>query len=108
LIPAAIKDWYVRKDNLRQAKLAQEAATKTEIEAEEKKNTSDDEYNNEKLPLNKDKNVEQLEMILPDNKKVNPSLPNNKKDSGKKKPTNTANAFLITDDKKWLAKKTKA
>ncbi|MCX6204689.1 MAG: penicillin-binding protein 2 [Bacteroidetes bacterium] len=109
LIPGAIKDWYVKKDNQRQIKLAQEAAAaKTELEAEEKRNSTEEEDNNDKTPINKDKNIEQLEMILPENKKVKPSLPLNKKDSGKKKPTNTSNALLMTDDKKWLIKKTKA
>jgi penicillin-binding protein 2 len=108
LIPGAIKDWYVRKDNQRQAKLAQEAAAaKAELNAEEKKNSTEEEDNNDKLPFNKDKNIEQLEMILPENKKVSPTLPTNKKDSGKKKPINTINALLLTDDKQWSVKKTK-
>jgi penicillin-binding protein 2 len=70
LIPSAIKDWYVKKDNQRQAKLALEAAAaKAEQDAEEKKNNTEEE-NNDKTPINNENNKEQFVMLLPDNKKL--------------------------------------
>jgi hypothetical protein len=58
--------------------------------------------------LGTEKNKEQLEMILPDNKNIKPSMPANKKDSSKKKNTNTTAIFMIEDYKKWMVKKSKA
>ena len=109
LIPVAIKDWYVKKENQRQAKLILEAeAAKAEMNAESKQSNSEEEENSEKIPLGTEKDKEQLELILPDNKNIKPLLPQNKKDSSKKKNTNTTSALLIDDHKKWLAKKSKA
>ncbi len=109
LIPVAIKDWYVKKENQRQAKLILEAeAAKAEMNAESKQSSSEEEENSEKIPLGTEKDKEQLELILPDNKNIKPLLPQNKKDSSKKKNTNTTSALLIDDHKKWLAKKSKA
>ena len=109
LIPSAIKDWYVKKENQRQAKLIIEAeAAKAEINSESKQNNIDEEDNSEKIPIGTEKNKEQLEMILPDNKNIKPVLPQNKKDSSKKKNTNTTTALLIDETKKWFVKKTKA
>jgi len=109
LIPSAIKDWYVKKENQRQAKLIIEAeAAKAEMNSESKQNNIDEEDNSEKIPIGTEKNKEQLEMILPDNKNIKPVLPQNKKDSSKKKNTNTTTALLIDETKKWFVKKTKA
>lgn len=108
LIPGAIKDWYVRKDNQRAIKLAQEAAAaKAEMNAEEKKNNIEEEESQDKTPNNPEKNLEQLEMILPDNRKVSPSIQTPKKSSEKKKSTNITTALLV-DDKMLLTKKSKA
>jgi penicillin-binding protein 2 len=108
LIPGAIKDWYVRKDNQRAIKLAQEAAAaKAEMNADEKKNNAEEEESQDKTPFNQEKNLEQLEMILPDNRKVSPSIPAPKKNSEKKKSTNITTVLLI-DDKMLLTKKSKA
>jgi penicillin-binding protein 2 len=109
LIPDAIKSWYVKKENQRQAKLILEAeAAKAEMNADAKQNSSEEEESSEKIPLGTEKYKEQLEMILPDNKISRPVLPQNKKDSSKKKNTNTTTALLIDENKKWLVKKTKA
>jgi penicillin-binding protein 2 len=44
LIPVAIKDWYVKKETQRQAKLILEAeAAKAEMNAESKQNSSEEE-----------------------------------------------------------------
>jgi penicillin-binding protein 2 len=109
LIPTAIKDWYVKKENQRQAKLILEAeAAKAEMNSESKQNSTEEEDNSEKIPLGTEKNKEQLEMIIPNNKDIKPVLPQNKKDSSKKKNTNTTTALLIDENKKWLIKKSKA
>jgi hypothetical protein len=109
LIPTAIKDWYVKKENQRQAKLILEVeAAKAEMNSESKQNSTDEEDNSEKIPLGTEKNKEQLEMIIPNNKDIKPILPQNKKDSSKKKNTNTTTALLIDENKKWLIKKSKA
>jgi penicillin-binding protein 2 len=109
LIPTAIKDWYVKKENQRQAKLILEAeAAKAEMNSESKQNSTEEEDNSEKIPLGTEKNKEQLEMIIPNNKDIKPILPQNKKDSSKKKNTNTTTALLIDENKKWLIKKSKA
>jgi len=60
------------------------------------------------VPFNKEKNKEQLEMVLPEIKMGKPFVPNNKKDSGNKKATNTSTALLIEENKKWLVKKSKS
>ncbi len=109
LIPIAIKDWYVKKENQRQAKLILEAeAAKAEMNSESKQINIEEEDNSEKIPIGIEKNKEQLEMILPNNKNIKPALPPNKKDSSKKKNTNTSTALLIDESKKWLVKKSKA
>lgn len=113
LIPDAIKEWYVRKDNQRQAKLAMEAAAaKAEMNAEAKSAGVEEEEGGDKIPVSKDKNSpyqEQLEMILPENKKpVKPVVPPVKKDSGNKKTNNNATAYFIQADDRMTVKKTKA
>ena len=113
LIPDAIKEWYVRKDNQKQVKLAQEAAAaaKAEMNAESKPIGTEEEDNFEKLVPNKDKSpyLEQLEIVQPDKKKtVKPVLPASKKDSGNKKTENTTTACLIYEEKRLTVKKIKA
>lgn len=113
LIPDAIKEWYVRKDAERQAKLAQEAAAKAEMNAAESKSAAADEEEDttEKAPLNNNKKAtqEQLEMALPDEKtKPKITAPRSKKDSGNKKSTNTTTALFIHEDKRITVKKSKA
>ena len=71
-------------------------------------NWNEEEDNFEKLAPNKDKSLylEQLEIVLPDNRK--PVLPASKKDSGNKKTGNITTACLIYEEKRLTVKKTKA
>jgi penicillin-binding protein 2 len=97
LVPDAIKEWYVRKDNQRQARLAAEAAAAAAKAAE----INDEEDNSEKNPsINKSQNEEQLEISTP----IDPK----KKANEKKKPANINTALFIHADDRMKVKKSKA
>jgi penicillin-binding protein 2 len=83
LIPSAIKEWYVRKDNQRQARLAQEAANKAAEMNEEEENT-------EKAPA------------------VGPKAEEPKKEKGSKKSTKANTALFLQADDRFKVKKSKA
>jgi penicillin-binding protein 2 len=85
LVPDAIKEWYVRKDNQRQARLAAAAAATKAAEL------NDEEENIEKNPgINKRQNEEQLEITTP----IDPK----KKTKEKKQPANFNTVLFIHAD----------
>lgn len=94
LVPSAIKEWYVRKDNQRQARLAMEAANKAaEMNEEEEKE--------DKNPgINKRLTEEQLEIA--------PSKEAPKKGKDSKKPVKGNIALFLHADDRFKVKKSKA
>jgi penicillin-binding protein 2 len=83
LVPSAIKEWYVRKDNQRQARLAQEAANKAAEMSEE-------EENSDKVP------------------NVGPRTEEPKKEKDSKKSTKANIALYLHADDRFKVKKLKA
>ncbi len=97
LVPSAIKEWYVRKDNQRQARLALEAAAAASKASE----ISEEEDNVEKNPgINKKQNEPQLE--------IGPTVDPKKKSNEKKKPANINTALYLHTEDRIKVKKTKA
>jgi penicillin-binding protein 2 len=98
LVPSAIKEWYVRKDNQRQAKLALEAANKAAEMNEEEENADKNADKNQ--GINKKLTEEQLEIA--------PTKEEPKKGKDSKKTTKANTALFLHADDRFKVKKSKA
>ncbi len=94
LIPDAIKQWYARKDVQRQAKLAMEAASKAEMNADLKNINADDEEDSSSTPAT--------------DKKINTEKKNPTKDGKNNKANQRTGALFIHQSKRLKVVSTKA
>jgi penicillin-binding protein 2 len=94
LIPDAIKQWYAKKNVQRQVKLAMEAASKAEMNADLKNINADDDEDSSSTPVT--------------NKKLNTEKTNPTKDRKNNKANQRVGALFINQSKRLKVVSTKA